>query len=183
MQYTYGVASPFAAPEFGLIGEVAQRIWRNFPPAVVWRFRRLAAPAPQWPGSVAWTRADQSGRQHFEHVAVRIAEIEAAAAAAVVDRHVLERTRAAAIDDAVFLDAREDRVELGRAYLEGIVVVLEAGIGVEIERQSVVDADRGEVGHRAGIAEAEDAGKKPRRSSLSRAGTMVWSSMIAIGAS
>jgi len=44
VQYTYGVASPVAAPEFGLIGEVAQRIWRNFPPAVVWRFRRLTAP-------------------------------------------------------------------------------------------------------------------------------------------
>jgi phosphatidylethanolamine/phosphatidyl-N-methylethanolamine N-methyltransferase len=44
VQYTYGVASPVAAPEFGLTGEVAQRIWRNFPPAVVWRFRRLVAP-------------------------------------------------------------------------------------------------------------------------------------------
>jgi phosphatidylethanolamine/phosphatidyl-N-methylethanolamine N-methyltransferase len=44
VQFTYGVASPLAAPEFGLVGEVAQRIWRNFPPAAVWRFRRLAAP-------------------------------------------------------------------------------------------------------------------------------------------
>jgi phosphatidylethanolamine/phosphatidyl-N-methylethanolamine N-methyltransferase len=44
VQYTYGVASPLAAPEFGLCGEVAQRIWRNFPPAVVWRFRRLVVP-------------------------------------------------------------------------------------------------------------------------------------------
>ncbi len=45
VQYTYGVASPVAAAEFGLMAEVAQRVWRNFPPAVVWRFRRLAAPA------------------------------------------------------------------------------------------------------------------------------------------
>ena len=44
VQFTYGFASPLAAPEFGLVGEVAQRIWRNFPPAAVWRFRRLAAP-------------------------------------------------------------------------------------------------------------------------------------------
>jgi phosphatidylethanolamine/phosphatidyl-N-methylethanolamine N-methyltransferase len=44
VQYTYGVASPLAAPEFGLVGEVADRIWLNVPPAVVWRFRRLAAP-------------------------------------------------------------------------------------------------------------------------------------------
>jgi phosphatidylethanolamine/phosphatidyl-N-methylethanolamine N-methyltransferase len=44
IQFTYGVASPFPAPEFGLRGEVADRIFLNFPPAVVWRFRRLAAP-------------------------------------------------------------------------------------------------------------------------------------------
>jgi phosphatidylethanolamine/phosphatidyl-N-methylethanolamine N-methyltransferase len=44
IQYTYGVASPLPAPEFGLKGEVADRIFLNFPPAVVWRFRRLAAP-------------------------------------------------------------------------------------------------------------------------------------------
>jgi phosphatidylethanolamine/phosphatidyl-N-methylethanolamine N-methyltransferase len=44
IQYTYGVASPVPAPEFGLHGEVADRIFLNFPPAVVWRFRRRAAP-------------------------------------------------------------------------------------------------------------------------------------------
>ena len=44
IQFTYGVASPFPAPEFGLKGEVADRIFFNFPPAAVWRFRRLAAP-------------------------------------------------------------------------------------------------------------------------------------------
>lgn len=47
VQFTYGVASPLAAPELGLIGEIARRIWANFPPAAVWRFRRLAQP-------VAW---------------------------------------------------------------------------------------------------------------------------------
>jgi phosphatidylethanolamine/phosphatidyl-N-methylethanolamine N-methyltransferase len=44
VQFTYGVASPLPAPEFGLSGEVADRIFFNFPPAVVWRFRRLVAP-------------------------------------------------------------------------------------------------------------------------------------------
>jgi phosphatidylethanolamine/phosphatidyl-N-methylethanolamine N-methyltransferase len=45
VQFTYGVAAPFPAPEWGLAGEVADRIWANFPPATVWRFRRLAAPS------------------------------------------------------------------------------------------------------------------------------------------
>ncbi|HXQ52009.1 MAG TPA: methyltransferase domain-containing protein [Stellaceae bacterium] len=44
VQFTYGVASPLAAPELGLAGEVAQRIFLNFPPAAVWRFRRLVSP-------------------------------------------------------------------------------------------------------------------------------------------
>jgi phosphatidylethanolamine/phosphatidyl-N-methylethanolamine N-methyltransferase len=44
VQYTYGVASPLPAPEFGLVGEPAERIWRNLPPAVVWRFRRPVQP-------------------------------------------------------------------------------------------------------------------------------------------
>jgi phosphatidylethanolamine/phosphatidyl-N-methylethanolamine N-methyltransferase len=44
VQFTYGVASPLPAPELGLAGEVADRIWANFPPAAVWRFRRLAEP-------------------------------------------------------------------------------------------------------------------------------------------
>lgn len=45
IQYTYGMASPLAAAEFGLTAEAAQRVWRNFPPAMVWRFRRRAVPA------------------------------------------------------------------------------------------------------------------------------------------
>jgi phosphatidylethanolamine/phosphatidyl-N-methylethanolamine N-methyltransferase len=44
VQFTYGVASPFNALQFGLKAEIAERIWLNFPPAAVWRFRRLAAP-------------------------------------------------------------------------------------------------------------------------------------------
>lgn len=44
VQFTYGMASPLAAPELGLAAEVADRVWVNFPPAAVWRFRRRAAP-------------------------------------------------------------------------------------------------------------------------------------------
>jgi len=38
VQFTYGVVSPLG-PELGLLGEVAARVWWNFPPAAVWRFR------------------------------------------------------------------------------------------------------------------------------------------------
>lgn len=43
VQFTYGLASPLPGPDFGVHGEVRDRVWRNFPPAAVWRFRR---PAP-----------------------------------------------------------------------------------------------------------------------------------------
>jgi len=40
IQYTYGAFSPLRRRKSGLKGEVAERVWRNFPPAAVWRFRR-----------------------------------------------------------------------------------------------------------------------------------------------
>ncbi len=40
IQYTYGAFSPLRRRKAGLKGEIAERVWRNFPPAAVWRFRR-----------------------------------------------------------------------------------------------------------------------------------------------
>jgi phosphatidylethanolamine/phosphatidyl-N-methylethanolamine N-methyltransferase len=47
VQYTYGLVSPLARRDFGLTGEVTARIWRNLPPAMVWRFRRPEAESPR----------------------------------------------------------------------------------------------------------------------------------------
>jgi phosphatidylethanolamine/phosphatidyl-N-methylethanolamine N-methyltransferase len=41
VQFTYGVVSPIPS-EHGVLGHVAARVWRNFPPATVWRFHRPA---------------------------------------------------------------------------------------------------------------------------------------------
>jgi phosphatidylethanolamine/phosphatidyl-N-methylethanolamine N-methyltransferase len=41
VQFTYGPVSPvMARARIGLIAEVTGRVWRNFPPASVWRYRR-----------------------------------------------------------------------------------------------------------------------------------------------
>ncbi len=46
VQFTYGLASPLPARDFAVSGRVVARVWRNFPPAFVWRFdRRTAAMA------------------------------------------------------------------------------------------------------------------------------------------
>lgn len=42
VQYTYGVASPLPGRDYGVAGQVRARVWRNFPPATVWRFQRAA---------------------------------------------------------------------------------------------------------------------------------------------
>ena len=40
VQFTYGIASPLPAREFAVSGRVVARVWRNLPPAFVWRFER-----------------------------------------------------------------------------------------------------------------------------------------------
>jgi phosphatidylethanolamine/phosphatidyl-N-methylethanolamine N-methyltransferase len=45
IQYTYGAFSPLRRRKSGLKGEIAERVWRNFPPASVWRFRRRESAA------------------------------------------------------------------------------------------------------------------------------------------
>jgi Trk K+ transport system NAD-binding subunit len=76
------------------------------------------------------------------------------------------RSGATAIGDTLGLDAVEDRVELGLADPEGIVVVLEIAALVEIEGQRLVDLDRREMGMRAVVFEPEDPREKPGRGDL-----------------
>ncbi|HLH12734.1 MAG TPA: rRNA adenine N-6-methyltransferase family protein [Methylovirgula sp.] len=49
VQFTYGLASPIRrSPAF--IAEGSPRIWRNFPPARVWAYRRPGSAPPIFPG-------------------------------------------------------------------------------------------------------------------------------------
>jgi phosphatidylethanolamine/phosphatidyl-N-methylethanolamine N-methyltransferase len=43
VQFTYGLASPLPERDFAVSGRVMARVWRNFPPAFVWRFERRDA--------------------------------------------------------------------------------------------------------------------------------------------
>ncbi|HEX4111591.1 MAG TPA: ribose ABC transporter permease [Stellaceae bacterium] len=46
VQFTYGPVSPvMGRARVGLIAEVTGRVWRNFPPASVWRYRRQGSAA------------------------------------------------------------------------------------------------------------------------------------------
>lgn len=47
VQFTYGFVSPLPARDYALAGQVTARVWRNFPPAFVWRFERPAAAIAQ----------------------------------------------------------------------------------------------------------------------------------------
>src|SRR5262249_39317161 len=100
--------------------------------------------------------------EHFEHVPVRIAEIEAAAAAPAINLHVVKGAGTAAISNALGAHAFEDLVELRLTDLESVVVALKVRIVVEIKRQRVVDLQRSEVRQRALVAQAQDAGEEAR---------------------
>src|SRR5437660_7129214 len=84
-------------------------------------------------------------RQHLEQGAVRIEEVEAAAAMAMINLHVVRRPRPAAIGEALAADAIEDPVELRFGDLEGVMVPLEAVPIIKVDRQGVVDPHRSEV--------------------------------------
>src|SRR5262249_28288994 len=85
------------------------------------------------------------GGQHFQHMAIRVKEVEAAATATVVDRHVVQRARPTAVGDALLTDPVENIVERRLVYLEGVVVAFEFGLVVEVQRQRVIDLNRSEV--------------------------------------
>jgi hypothetical protein len=114
-------------------------------------------------------------------MAVMVAKIDAAASVPVVELTVVEAPRCAAIGELRLANAAEDRIELGIADVEGIVVTLEFVVVVEKQRERVIDADWREMAaFRIGM-EAENTRKKLRRRLLSRAGTMVWLRVMVIG--
>lgn len=43
IQFTYGLVSPIDRERLGLTGRVAARVWKNLPPASVWRYERRRA--------------------------------------------------------------------------------------------------------------------------------------------
>ena len=59
-------------------------------------------------------------RKQLEHVAVRVPEVHPSPAAPVVDRHVLQGVRPAAVPQALSANAVEYGVELRLADLEGV---------------------------------------------------------------
>src|SRR5882762_4658621 len=94
-------------------------------------------------------------------MAVRVAEVRAAAAMAVVDLHVFGGARPAAIDETLAADAIKDPVELRLAHLEGVVMPLEAVPIVEVDGQRVVDLHGGEVRNGAVVFETKNPGEEP----------------------
>src|ERR1700676_2947399 len=61
-------------------------------------------------------------RQKLQQMAIRILEIASAPAIAMLDFHVIGRTRATSVRNSFILDPPEDGVEFRFAHLEGVVV-------------------------------------------------------------
>ena len=72
-------------------------------------------------------------------MAVRVAKIDAAAAVPVIEFTVVEAPGRAAIGELRLPDAAQDRIELGIADMEGVMVALELLVVIKKERECVVD--------------------------------------------
>jgi hypothetical protein len=94
-------------------------------------------------------------------VAVGIGEIEAPAAAPIIELAVRRSLRAAAILEPGLLDTIENRVEFGVAHVKGVVTAIEGVAVVEQQRRLFIDPHRGEVADALGL-QPEDAGEEPR---------------------
>ncbi len=95
----------------------------------------------------------------FEHVSVRIAEIDAAPAIPVVELAVFEAPWRAAVSDVLSFDAAQDGVEIAVADMESEMMALEFVGVVEQQRQRFADFDRREMVGAAAL-EPEYAGEK-----------------------
>src|SRR5262245_61464510 len=119
-------------------------------------------PAAYCIGSIDPTRAAgaRAMPSALRDVAVRVTEVETASAMTVIDLHVVERPRSAAIGETLGAHALEDPVEVGLIDLERVMVALELRIVVEIEGQRVVDPQRSEVRERTLVVQTKDAGEE-----------------------
>ena len=97
------------------------------------------------------------------HVSVLALEVEPAPHVPVVDLAVCPRSGAAAEGDALILDALQHRVKLLVRGQEGVVVGVRVIRVVEVERQRIVDLDRGEVAPGPVVLQSEDAGDELAR--------------------
>jgi hypothetical protein len=114
-------------------------------------------------------------------MAVRVAKIDAAAAVPVIEFTVVEAPRRAAIGELRLPDAAEDRIELGIADVEGVMVALELLVVIEKERECVVDTYwRKMPVFQIGV-KAKNPREKLGRCHLIAAGTMVWLRVMVIG--
>ncbi len=99
-------------------------------------------------------------------MAVKVAEIDAAATVPVIELTIVEAPWCAAIHEVRLANAAQDGIELGITDVEGVVVALELLVIVEKERERIVDTYRSEMAaFRIGM-QAENSRKKLRRCRL-----------------
>src|SRR5215470_6697833 len=98
----------------------------------------------------------------LEHVPIRVLEIDAAAAAPVIELAVCDPPWRAAIAETGAPYVSQNGVKLGIAHVKGVVMALDRIHGIEQKRQRVVDANGCKVGVVVGgiVGQAERIGEK-----------------------
>jgi hypothetical protein len=96
-------------------------------------------------------------------VAVRILEIDAAAAIPIVELAIVQAPRRAAVGKPRLFDAVENGIEFGIVHVERIMMTFKSLVRVEEERERLVDAYRREMSFCFFEGEAKNLRKKSRR--------------------
>lgn len=102
-------------------------------------------------------------REKFEHVTVRIAEIDAAAALARIQPPILHAPGITAPGNAHLLHALKDSVELLVAHVERIVMLFKRIRIIEVQGKVPVYLNRSKVARRPVIFKPEDLREEPGR--------------------
>src|SRR5262245_42694853 len=109
-------------------------------------------------------------RDHFEGVAVRVAEIDAAPAVVMVDLAGPPTSRISPVSEATILDAAEDGVEFSFTDQESVVLRPDRALGVgKVERDTVVQLNDVEVAEAGRHWPAQHLGKELGGGALVRA--------------
>ena len=111
-------------------------------------------------------------------MAVRVFEIDAAAAVPVIELTVIEAPGGAAICEPRLLDALEDGVELGIADVEGVVVTAEEASSSNRNVKLSFTRTGAKWPLLASNGKPKMSAKNRAAVTLSRAGTMVWFRMM-----
>src|SRR5918992_5069540 len=106
-----------------------------------------------------WRFSPLGAGQQLQDMPVTVHKVDASSATAIVDLHIVQITRPAAVSHAFGFYPAKDGIKLCIAHVKGIVMALKLIPIVKIQSQSLIYAHRCKVPSNSFIRKTEDFGK------------------------